>query len=369
MRAPRKTAAIALIVSLAVLAEPRSEARGQQVPPSLEPRHYVAQRTTQALTIDGHLDESDWHVASWTDSFIDIQGAGMPAPRHETRAKMLWDDGYFYVAVQLDEPHLWATLTERDSVIFYDNDFEIFIDPDDDTHEYYELEINALGTEWDLFLPLPYRDGGRAVDAWDIAGLRVGIALDGTLNDPSDTDRGWSLEIAMPWDVLEEVARHPGAPESGEVWRVNFSRVQWQLDASSGSYAKILDANTGTPLPEDNWVWSPQQAINMHRPEHWGFVRFDDAPAGTPAEQFEIGVDEPIRMALRELYYRQRAFLEQHGRWADSLSELGEIPGDAGSTRFAPRLEVTSSGWLLSASGPSGATIYLRHDSKTWTEQ
>ena len=27
-------------------------------------------------------------------------------------------------------------------------------------------------------------------------------------------------------------------------------------------------------LPEDNWVWSPQGAINMHLPERWGRLRF-----------------------------------------------------------------------------------------------
>ena len=63
---------------------------------------------------------------------------------------MLWDDEYFYFAAELIEDQIWATLTERDSVIFYDNDFEIFIDPDGDSHQYYEFEINALNTVWDL---------------------------------------------------------------------------------------------------------------------------------------------------------------------------------------------------------------------------
>ncbi len=63
-----------------------------------------------------------------------------------------------------------ARCTARDSVIFHDNDFEVFVDPDGDTHAYYELEVNALGTQWDLMLIKPYRDGGRAIDAWDIAG-------------------------------------------------------------------------------------------------------------------------------------------------------------------------------------------------------
>ena len=81
---------------------------------------------------------------------------------------MLWDDKYLYIGAAMVEPHVWATLTERDAVIYHDNDFEVFIDPDGDTHLYYEIEINALGTVWDLLLVRPYRDGGPAIDAWDV---------------------------------------------------------------------------------------------------------------------------------------------------------------------------------------------------------
>ena len=99
--------------------------------------------------------------------------------------------------------------TKRDSVIFHDNDFEVFLDPDADTHDYFELEINAFGTEWDLFLERPYRDGVQADNDWDMAGLRSAVALDGTVNDPSDEDRGWSLEIAIPFAALAEQAGMP----------------------------------------------------------------------------------------------------------------------------------------------------------------
>ena len=68
---------------------------------------------------------------------------------------MAWDDRFFYVAAEMEEPHVWATLMRHDAVIFHDNDFEVFIDPDGDNHEYYEFEINALDTGWDLFLRHP----------------------------------------------------------------------------------------------------------------------------------------------------------------------------------------------------------------------
>ena len=83
-------------------------------------------------------------------------------------------------------------------MIFQDNDIELFVDPDGDGLRYFELEVNALNTAWDLFLLKPYRDGGHGDNSWDIVGLRSAVGLEGTLNDPSDRDGGWTLELAIP---------------------------------------------------------------------------------------------------------------------------------------------------------------------------
>jgi hypothetical protein len=233
-----------------------------------EPKTYDCPKTTSPLRIDGRLDDAAWKSAPWTDFFVDIEGAAKPLPRYKTRAKMLWDDEYFYVAAEMEEPHVWATLTQHDSVIFHDNDFEVFIDPNGDTLEYYEFEINALNTGWDLFLDKPYRHGGKASNAWEIPGLKTAVHINGTLNNPADKDRGWSVELAFPWKVLAEHAHRPAPPRNGDEWRVNFSRVQWQSRIVDGRYEKVPNTK------EDNWVWSPQGLINMHVPEKWGRVRF-----------------------------------------------------------------------------------------------
>ena len=233
-----------------------------------QPKSYDCPKATSPVRIDGKLDDAAWKAAPWTDFFVDIEGAAKPLPRYKTRAKMLWDDEYFYVAAEMEEPHVWATLTEHDSVIFRDNDFEVFIDPNGDTLEYYEFEINALNTGWDLFLDKPYRHGGKASNAWEIPGLKTAVHIDGTLNNPADKDRGWSVELAFPWKVLAEHAHKPAPPRNGDEWRVNFSRVQWQINIVDGKYEKVPKTK------EDNWVWSPQGLINMHVPEKWGRVRF-----------------------------------------------------------------------------------------------
>jgi Carbohydrate family 9 binding domain-like len=129
---------------------------------------YDCSRAGSRVEIDGRLDDAAWMKASWTDYFVDIEGDLKPKPRFRTRAKMLWDDEYFYIAADIEEPDVWATLTKHDSVIFHDNDFEVFIDPNGDTLEYYEFEVNALNTGWDLFLDKPYSRGGKARNDWEI---------------------------------------------------------------------------------------------------------------------------------------------------------------------------------------------------------
>ncbi|MHC4948610.1 MAG: carbohydrate-binding family 9-like protein, partial [Planctomycetota bacterium] len=123
-------------------------------------------------------------------------------------------------------------------------------------------------TIFDLFLHRTYLDGGPADHASTCVGMVTAVHVDGTLNDPSDTDTGWSVELALPWSTLAEFAHTPAPPEPGDVWRMNFSRVEWRHLVVEGRYERI----PGTK--EDNWVWSPQGVINMHVPETWGSVEF-----------------------------------------------------------------------------------------------
>lgn len=243
-------------------------------------RSYTAYRAPPGMAIDGRLDEGAWKTAHWTESFVDIRDESHPAPTWQTRAKLLWDDEYLYIAGYLEEPHVWATLTERDAIIYRDHDFEVFLDPEGDAVEYYEFEVNALGTMFDLYLNRPYNEGGTADISWDAAGLQWAVHLDGTLNDPTDEDRGWSVEIAIPWRSLvpsgSEAVRL--RPNDGEIWRVNFSRVQWPLRIADGRYDKVRQPVDRSDRPEHNWVWSPQGAINMHIPERWGVVTFRAFP-------------------------------------------------------------------------------------------
>ncbi len=327
------------------------------------PQGYVSHHTSSPLTIDGRLEEQDWQKASWTHDFLDIQGDVKPKPRFRTHAKMLWDDEYFYVAAELEEPHIWGTLTNHDAVIFQDNDFEVFIDPNGDSHEYYEIELNTLNTEWDLRLTKPYKDGGAALNAWEIPGLKTAVHIEGTLNNAADQDKRWSLEIAFPWKALATYAQRPTPPSEGDQWRVNFSRVEWQINIVNGKYEKVRGKS------EDNWVWSPQGIVDMHRPEKWGYVQFTTR-AG------EVGfVPDPAmaaRNALQEIYYTQRKYRVRNRRWASSLEELKLSEDLNRGLAKSATIELTKDGYEATAGAklPDGSTQtwHIRQDALVWSK-
>ncbi len=323
------------------------------------PRCYTAFRSGETIVIDGNLEEASWQLAPWTEDFVDIEGEIKPRPFHQTRVKMLWDEAWLYIAAEMAEPNIWAKLKERDAVIFHDNDFEIFIDPDGDTHDYYELEINALGTLWDLLVIKPYRDRDKvAVNAWDIRGIEYAIGFHGTLNDPSDTDEAWRVEMKIPLEVLKECANKSFPPPEGDFWRVNFSRVQWDTEVIEGEYQKIKGK------PEHNWVWSPQGLIAMHYPERWGYLFFSHAEAGSSDQGYTYPESENLKEYLRQLYYRQKQYYFDHGSYAKSLRQLKAKPLTWQGKKLRCHLESHSQGYLITLF--SQAPICIREDGLIW---
>jgi hypothetical protein len=188
--------------------------------------------------------------------------------------------------------------------------------------------------------------------------------VDGTLNNPRDTDRGWTIEIAFPWKVLGTLSKQPAPPRDGDQWRVNFSRVEWRYDVVAGKYLRIKNRK------EDNWVWSPQGVVDMHRPEMWGYVQFSTAAPDKAA--FRPDPAGPGRHVLQRIYYAQRAYHKKHGRYGRKVSDLGLRGLDHDSLIGTPALETGNKGFRATVEVrlPKGGTQrwYIREDSRVWAE-
>ncbi len=339
------------IASLILAVEPKVE--------QVDPRGYVCLKAPTPPKIDGQLDDEAWKRAPWSEEFVDIEGTKKPKPRYRTRMKMLWDDNALYIAAEIEEPHIWGTLSAHDSVIFQDPDFEVFIDPDGDNHMYGELELNAKNTTWDLLLTKPYKDGGKAVNGWEIIGLKTAVHIDGTLNDSRDLDKSWTLEIAWPWEGLREMSNVSAPPKEGEAWRINFSRVEWDVNIESGKYVKVKGK------PEHNWVWSPQGVVDMHRPDRWGYLQF--SAKSSAKVDYLPDPAQRVKDRLHEVYYAQHEYYKKHGKYTSRIADLGIENSDFGVLG----IELFRSGFEATLTAPKKAGSKrwgIKNDSYLWRQ-
>lgn len=253
--------------------------------------NYDAYSVSKAPTIDGRLDEPAWQLAPQSPNFRDlISGA---ETIHETHAAVLWDDEYLYVGYWIEEPNLQASITERDGLIYQNNDVELFIAGQD---AYYEFEINSYGTIYEVFFVWEesYKKGGYDVlpdlgEAepgrrifngvgykphprgprigfwnWDLKGIKSAVFVNGTINNDKDRDRGWTVELALPWSSISVLAKGDNRsipPRHQDIWRMDFSRFNQYKEAEPAKDA-------------GGWAWSPHGVWDSHVPECFTFINF-----------------------------------------------------------------------------------------------
>lgn len=324
-----------------------------------EPGRYIAYKLDagQSIEVDGRLDESAWEEVPWTEPFGDVFGEGGAPPHLDTRVKVRWDDEHLYVAARMEEPNVRATLTERNVRTWRDNNFELFLDPNKDNQDYYEFSLNANEAIYDVFWDTPFesRRSLEIVRNWNLPGLEAAVHIEGVLNDASEPDEYWSVEVALPWRSIEPFAHRPAPPEDGDQWRMDFVRVQHPEEGRS-----------------HNWTWTPQWARNNHLPDRWGLVQFSTAAPGEAS--FESDPSVPVRYALQEIFYAQKRYhRHEHGTWADSLEELDYRVYEHPRIVAGPEMERTSCGFVVTAEleTPEGQRQVwrIREDWRIWMEE
>jgi len=222
---------------------------------------------------------------------------GAPA-LFNTQASVCWDDNNLYIGFWIEEPYPKASFTERDSIIFLENDVEVFIDGGDC---YYEFEINALNTIYEVFFIWKdsYKRGGKfdipefdlldrkaftfggnfdrnaetfwwgthprgirwAFLDWDFPGIKSNVHVDGKLNDAKHVSKGWTVEIAFPWSGMKHLANGRSLPpKEGDVWNLFLGRFQKH--------------EVGTSDVQVAWCWSPHGVYDTHLPHKFTPITF-----------------------------------------------------------------------------------------------
>lgn len=249
---------------IALLAASRGDvlSRDETVRPEADLPHQTVHRPDSPIEIDGRLDEPAWRNAA---EFGDFSFPWWTAGRKEqTVARMLWDDHFLYVAFQCADAHVSAEQTEHDSKVYLDDCVEVFTAPNPQRpNDYFNIEMNVNGAILDRHHP--NGPGTAEVPNWNSTGVRIATMVNGTLNDDSDTDRWWVLEVAIPFANFEHVTGRPH-PRTGDVWHLNLNRL-------------------GGKLNPQHSQWSPGRTEKpaFHRPEFFGRVTFSSRTSSEAA--------------------------------------------------------------------------------------
>ncbi|MDR2402665.1 MAG: carbohydrate-binding family 9-like protein [Spirochaetaceae bacterium] len=257
--------------------------------------HYPCRKAPGAFPINGDLEKLPWRGAERSRPFVDLVTGEQVFLK--TQMAALWDEKALYVACWNEEPDVRASLTERDSLIWYDNDVEVFFGGEDC---YYEFEINAFNTVYEVFFiyqdalkrgsrfdtpqfdlytkdvdvlsgfqdPVRYKKHPRgrrwAFMDFDFPGLQSAVKVDGKINDPSHIDRGWTVEIAFPWEGFRIL--NPGKtfpPAGGDSIRGQFFRFE------------NIQCN-GRPPFSAGWSLNEHGVYDSHIPENFAYLHFTD---------------------------------------------------------------------------------------------
>ncbi len=208
---------------------------------------YRAARAKGPIVIDGKLDEADWQRAAPVQLVRSLDGAPTKLP---TQARILWDDQNLYVGFQCEDPDVWSSYTKHDEPLYNEEAVEVFIDADGDGKTYDELELSPANVTFDAYFPA--RRQGMDL-TWE-SGMKTAVVVDGTLNDPSDVDRGWTAELAIPIAKLSSVPHVP--PQPGDRWRLNLYRLDWSQNrkVNEGSAFSPLFQPDFHNLPRFGWL-------------------------------------------------------------------------------------------------------------------
>ena len=221
-------------------------------------RQYICQRTASSIKIDGRLDELSWQWAAKLGLFVKADHD--TSTLFHTDAMLLWDERNLYVAFICADSDIWSTKNRRDDSLFEEESVEIFIGPYGDEGKFIELGVNPLNTVYDLLISKAYSLGGKADWSWNIKGLQTAVMVDGTVNERSDRDVGWTVEIAIPWEAMDKL--WPGVsipPKNGDKWRLKLLRI----DRPGSGRIGII-----------GWCDSPH-------PGKFGFLKFSKVKVGS----------------------------------------------------------------------------------------
>jgi len=219
--------------------------------------YYDVIRAPGSVTVNGVIADKEWGRARAITGFRDVFQPER-AVIYPTAAKMMWDDKYLYVAFECMDEDIWAEMSKRDDPIYCEQAVEVFIDPEGQGQRYFEIDVSPANVVVDLMLLKGSYSGRSAINArYNVKGLLTAAKVYGTLDNRSDKDEKWTVEMAIPWSEFRG-RKVNVPPRDGDSWRVQLFRI---------------DRPAPFPAENQHLCWSKSPGV-FHQPKNFGVVIF-----------------------------------------------------------------------------------------------
>ncbi len=218
---------------------------------------YICKKITRRIELTGKLDDSAWLEANVIKLVDAVSGNN---GRFATEVRALYDDEFLYVGFHCEDSYVWGTVTERDGPIWSEECVEVFVNPANVAHQYYEINVSPKNTIFDSVI-LNRRTAGKPNESfiglpeWNPEGLLTATHISGKADQPGQTT-GWRAELAIPLTELIGAVNIP--PQPGDVWRINFYRID--------------SPEKGV---REHYAWSRTGREAFHLPWKFGYLRFE----------------------------------------------------------------------------------------------
>lgn len=218
-------------------------------------------KISETVTVDGKADEDCWNTAE--ELFFEYYyGAESPDDRQRTTLRLLWDDKNIYLFFDCLDPYLTARETAPDGQPYFDDCAEIFFMPASECiNMHFGFEINLLKAASDfVHLNNLYHGKDISVKSYN-PDYQIEVQLDGTLNDNSDIDKGWTMELAIPLKAFHTTWAIPQI-KKGVTWSLmSIRKNRNDLDGNRTSWSTLYPA-------------SDEKGLNVHHPVSFGTMIF-----------------------------------------------------------------------------------------------
>ncbi len=306
-------------------------------PYSLMPQKYEVGLFQVPPVVDGKLQQGEWEGVSWSTYFVSEVNGKPEEGRFATRFKMgVWEDTV-YVLVRMNDDQVWANHTNYYSRYFQDNSIALYIDCNNDEYDYFTIMVNAMG-----LVRVGYNNSmhkKKYYTAHDL-GIHCDVFVEGTLNDPSDKDQYWQVEMAIPINIHfnDTVLLKPN-----DSWKLNLARSQWQYVHVNGMYKKVLNAEDGRKYPGECWVWNNTWGNPISKVELWGEAF---APGHKMISDEEQSIKHRIKWELRNVFYAQQLHYKKYGKYANKIGRLRDVGLDLSALHYKPDIQAENNQFI-----------------------